>query len=107
METLFCYKIGENGIKKYEITDYKRYVDGFKKDTLDVFASLGAKTPINHHIKVKNMDKFFQGFLFTFTLTDEQAKEIILTTLKERLDRASKDIDRISKSYEKAQEYLL
>lgn len=107
METMYCYKLDENGIRKYEITNYTRYVDGFRRDTFDVFASLGAKTPSNHHVKVKNLDKCFQGFLFTFTLTDEQAKEIILATVKERLDKVRNDVERITKSYEKAKEYLL
>ncbi len=106
METMYCYRLDENGIRKYEIKSYETYTDGLRRQTYDIFASLGALTPYHHHVKFKNIDKFYSGFLFTFDLTDEQAKDIILRSTKEKYEKAKKEADRVRQLYEKANEYL-
>ena len=106
MDTLYCYRLDKKGIKKYEISEYSFSTDSFRRQSYYVFARLGSKTPNYHNVKFKNIDRFHQGFLFTFTLSDKEAKKIILDATKKKLEKAHKEVDRLEELYEKACDYL-
>lgn len=106
MDTLYCYRLDKKGIKKYEISEYSSSMDSFRRQSYNVFARLGSKTPNYHNVKLRNIDRFHQGFLFTFTLSDKEAKKIILDATKKKLEKAHKEVDRLEELYEKASSYL-
>lgn len=108
---LYCFKLDDitGKIKKYTITDFKFSKNAYGYETRDVWqfrGQLGNNDTYRYYVERNKLDRFVTNKLYTLNGDEDRAYQIIMDAIRDKADKAERDMKRYNGLLEKVMERM-
>lgn len=100
LKKLYCFRVDDitGEINRFYISEYKLSKNPYKNDSRDIFMFQGQTGGKDEHyrycVERGKLDRFCTNKLFTFNSSQERATQLIIDCIKEKADKAEKEMKR-------------
>ena len=100
LKTLYCFRVDDitGEINRFYISDYKLSRNPYKNEDRDIFMFQGQTGGKDEHyrycIERGKLDRFCTNKLFSFNSSQERATQLIIDCIKEKADKAEREMKR-------------